>query len=285
MLISNKVFKELMKKIEDSKNNVSLWQEKYYHKNRECFKLQEQLDEARAELVKLKGLPGAVELKVDFCSEKIGEAIEEERVAVDEITDDGEKGVVDPATNFSDIPKVKSEKKEKAFSSRFMPNVKFVLDTKNELESELVGIKGRIVYVTTDADGNLSKASDSELWFYGIDLKHVNKYEVAPELVPEGMVYDKEVDRLVLKIFTEMADYIPLKENGAVDIFSKKVYADKEEKAKKMTFIHELHEKFNFTIPQCEYVYKTFGWEKCEDILSMCQNCNIEPMSLRGDQK
>jgi len=97
-----------------------------------------------------------------------------------------EKGVVEAPTNFS---------------SRFMPSVKFcVMGEKRKLmENALIGTFN-FNYLRTNSEGVLWDGCDYQGNFdEWINQKEVSLYEAIPELVPKGMVYDKESDSLIQK--------------------------------------------------------------------------------------
>ena len=95
--------------------------------------------------------------------------------------DFGSKSVEESATNFS---------------SNFMPNVKFkvrpdLIDTRvNEIGGRIITLSG---FMFTDEKGIAWNTFD----FKNLDMKQVSEYEAIPELVPEGMTYDKESDSLI----------------------------------------------------------------------------------------
>ena len=101
---------------------------------------------------------------------------------------------------------VTEEKKEvvkvaASFSSRFMPNVKFsysgVLDYSKKpytFDRKLI----KTTYMMTSPSGELLlRFSNKPHYLDSIDLREVSIYEAIPEIVPEGMRYDKESDSLV----------------------------------------------------------------------------------------
>lgn len=88
-----------------------------------------------------------------------------------------------------------------AFSSMFVPNVKFSLDGSEE---NLISV---LPYAQLKAGCKYFKITSSfeiigayqEIVFRNWNEKEVSIYEAIPELVPNGMVYDKESDSLVKK--------------------------------------------------------------------------------------
>ena len=100
-----------------------------------------------------------------------------------------EKEVVDSSTNFS---------------SRFMPNVKFMATEEQTgyifmhfLNKYIIGLKDTSrCWFETDGDGNFE-----QIHRFSADCqkKEVSVFEAIPEFVPKGMVYDKSSDSLVKK--------------------------------------------------------------------------------------
>ena len=92
------------------------------------------------------------------------------------------KDIVDSSTNFS---------------SRFMPNVKFVIteDQYSHLpEADPRLFMGKSMYGETDVDGEEYILYETKpLGFNRV----VSIYEAIPELVPDGMFYDKNHDGLI----------------------------------------------------------------------------------------
>lgn len=122
------------------------------------------------------GLPFADEAKealndADFFTEKVGKPILEKMVEGDV-----------------------------AFSSRFMPNVKFKISGhRQELEDALLPMMMFADFGKTNSDGSFTGSTSAPELFKLWGQKEVSIYEAIPELVPEGMVYDKESDSLVKK--------------------------------------------------------------------------------------
>lgn len=84
------------------------------------------------------------------------------------------------------------------FSSRFMPNVKFcIMGDKREKLEKLLNFEYPYNYIATSDDGSFHKVCDYQGKFEEWDEKEVSIYEAIPELVPDGMVYDKDSDSLI----------------------------------------------------------------------------------------
>lgn len=98
------------------------------------------------------------------------------------------KDVVEPSTTFS---------------SRFMPNVKFIdvsgLGYINSFCGEILNIKpGGVKAFATGSQGDIHHINSIKI-FESLKMEEVDFHEAMPELVPDGMVYDKDSDSLVEK--------------------------------------------------------------------------------------
>jgi len=114
---------------------------------------------------------------------------------------DGEKqkiGAINESMTESDV----------AFSSRFMPNVKFKTNGFEEEISEALFPKIEYPnlifeipsYFYTLGCGEKIVVGEFVYSFEDIPFAEVSPFEAIPELVPEGMVYDKESDSLVEEV-------------------------------------------------------------------------------------
>jgi len=210
----------------------------------------------------------------------------------------GKKEVVDTATT--------SEKEVieplTTFSSRFMPNVKFILtvdDIKKiyPTDTELHKICEKHVFLNCIAN------SDGEAFaVYGDSVLSekpcVSKFVAIPELIPEGMVYDKESDSLKPLLcggFTSLINYgfannaaLPLDEVDFSDkdpeLFESFLAQAASRRQSRKEFILSLMSKHLFTYNQTKSVVDSFGAEGADSILEMCKNCNINPSSLKKDE-
>ncbi len=84
---------------------------------------------------------------------------------------------------------------EKDFESRFMPNVCFDKDENDLYVLNTIGIySGAKTFYTTCCGTRIVPVNDQSLI---ISFPKVSIYEAIPELVPDGMRYNKELDKLV----------------------------------------------------------------------------------------
>lgn len=95
---------------------------------------------------------------------------------------------------------------QKKFQSRFMPNVKFFMP--NHLQDKWCSIfynknesKYKLPFWATSKDGDFIYHNGN---YYGdylaLKMKEVSVYEAIPELIPDGMRYNKDLDKLVPNI-------------------------------------------------------------------------------------
>lgn len=131
-----------------------------------------------------------------------------------------------PNIECSGSIKEKMVESDTAFSSRFMPNVKFVLDPSIEEQSNIIGKGKGLVYVNTTEDGSLEIMSYDSEWFYNLAVPHVSRFVAAPELVPEGMVYDKKSDSLIEKLLNIKKVYVGYFDE--VDFINEQIKQDPE---------------------------------------------------------
>lgn len=120
-----------------------------------------------------------------------------------------QKNKISPLFSSSDIDRElelftranPTKKEEKAFSSRFMPDVKFTMRGDITKISDVISIfvlqQGYLHFVTTACGEDLLALTPSA--FLNLQAKEVSIYEAIPGLVPKGMFYDKESDSLIKK--------------------------------------------------------------------------------------
>ena len=95
---------------------------------------------------------------------------------------------------------------QKKFQSRFMPDVKFFMP--NHLQDKWCSIfynknesKYKLPFWATSKDGDFIYHNGN---YYGdylaLKMKEVSVYEAIPELIPDGMRYNKDLDKLVPNI-------------------------------------------------------------------------------------
>ena len=83
------------------------------------------------------------------------------------------------------------------FSSRFMPNVKFKVDSVDGFpQIDRFPYKDRLHYLTSK-DGTFVAVFFNERSYLDCDIKEVSIYEAIPELVPDGMVYDEKLEDII----------------------------------------------------------------------------------------
>jgi len=212
-------------------------------------------------------------------------------------------------------------------SSRFMPNVKFKVSS-NHLDSlfhlGLIGLENQDRFIGYSLiDENLLLNSTDLFNKYGesiIILKEVSIYEAIPELVPEGMVYDKYSDSLRSKnIFDRYADgedvEFPNKGTGgdfhptfatggtvsfdsmanlgfSLDAGTIQTFTVTEDisfdgttdylsrKDPISQFAKDLAITKPYNCSQIQWVVDTFGEEKTERIIDMCSTLGMDLMEL-----
>ena len=110
---------------------------------------------------------------------------------------------------------------KKDFETRFMPNVKFKINGDISKCSDVFDIKMLeygLFHAVTDINGAKIFHIPSVL-FDSCIYKEVSIYEAMPELIPDGMRYNKELDKLVPDVIT---DFKP-KEKSMCD-WAKEIY-------------------------------------------------------------
>jgi hypothetical protein len=110
-------------------------------------------------------------------------------------------GFVDDDFTHDTLRAVKKQEDEKGFSSRFMPNVKFKIKgdiTKRADVFDISMLSDGLFWALTDTKGSKIFHIPRLIFDY-CTYREVSIYEAIPELVPDGMVYDRESDSLVRK--------------------------------------------------------------------------------------
>jgi len=216
-----------------------------------------------------------------------------------------------------------SNAKEQKSKTRFMPNVKLCVKENGKLFKSLC-LPISVSYIRTGFDGNIDglcdHIEDYYKWQYS---KEVSIYEFAPELVPEGMVYDEESDSLVEK------EKIILSKNVSTDSLISSMlfktenhgeWAERNVSLDEVAFINaqikedpeaweafmsklarrnkslvlsdedktkywilQLQKKYGFTYNQIAHFVEILSADVVEDMLSVCKSCNINPTSLKKD--
>jgi len=162
----------------------------------------------------------------------------------------GEEEVVDSATSFS---------------SRFMPNVKFdAVKFKTNfadilIEKEQAPMLG-CAFFKTDSNGKLTACPNLVTYCYW-EEKEVSIYEAIPELVPKGMVYDKESDSLVKKVCANQMCAGEFCDCDDSHSFAEDATEDKEltKAVTTKTFAGELSRATPFSIGTCLSVIEDYG--------------------------
>lgn len=108
-------------------------------------------------------------------------------------------------------------KEEKNFTTRFMPNVKFKVPKELEgmaIRHENGSIKILLKQCAIDKNYVLLSAIIDDVFYVSLDVKEVSIYEAISELIPDGMRYNKELDKLV-------PDVLNISKEDANTIFNK----------------------------------------------------------------
>lgn len=94
---------------------------------------------------------------------------------------------------------------KKDFESRFMPDVKFKIPFECINQFNFGLINPCYAVISTDGSSLSHVFTDNEKYLFDnrIDTCLVSIYEAMPELIPEGMRYNKELDKLVPDVITD----------------------------------------------------------------------------------
>lgn len=122
---------------------------------------------------------------------------------------------------------------KKDFESRFMPSCKFSIMGKNREIFNFLNIPIISNYIKTSLNGSISEFCDYQgtydTWFE----KEVSIYEAIPELISDGMRYNKELDKLVPDVVNvEFVKVLNVSEKG--DILKKEIEINLSEDEKNM---------------------------------------------------
>ena len=124
---------------------------------------------------------------------------------------------------------------KKDFKSRLMPNIKFKINGDISKCSDVFDIKMLeygLFHAVTDINGAKIFHIPSVL-FDSCIYKEVSIYEAIPELIPDGMRYNKELDKLVPDVVNvEFVKVLNVSENG--DILEKEIEINLSEDEKNM---------------------------------------------------
>lgn len=98
---------------------------------------------------------------------------------------------------------------KKDFESRFMPSAKFSIMGENRDLLLSIGIPIMCNYVRTSFNGDIVALCDCKTNFEKWeDSKEVSIYEAIPELIPDGMRYNKELHKLVPDVVGDLSNDI-----------------------------------------------------------------------------
>jgi len=132
---------------------------------------------------------------------------------------------------------------KKDFESRFMPNVKFLLPKQSDARTwfnllEIIKVDSFDNYIgfCTNALGDIIYNGFEVIELFN-NYKSVHKevsiYEAIPELIPDGMRYNKELDKLVPDVINvEFVKVLNVSENG--DVLEKEIEINLSEDEKNM---------------------------------------------------
>lgn len=145
---------------------------------------------------------------------------------------------------------------KKDFESRFMPSCKFSIMGKNREIFNSLDIPLIHNYIRTSISGEIAALCDYQTWFEGWEEKEVSIYEAIPELIPDGMRYNKELDKLVPGVVSASNEYC-----SGIKIEPEKVKNYTEEILQRENgFIKADKDKINFSLVD-PYAYEDLG--KC----------------------
>lgn len=289
------------KDIEIESLKKQLWEAKLSPVFIECLEAMDELDSSKEsicltcarkdECKSLKAFGfGAVTECVEYASENftvLTDADGKEFGVLTEVWD----GLIENGKVMKDkVGKITDEKIEEgevAFSSRFMPNVKFSLKGV-KLTNDLISFFKKEAYdynlhatFLTGLEGETLYAKVPSVW-NDFPIREVSIYEAIPE-IPKPSGYEKEAGNIKIASvkgrdshpnvnFLIFDEPVSMKEWVKKNVcpFSKQDLSDKE-------FILCFMPSYNFSYNQCELILNEFGREKFEDILKLCTVTNISP--------
>ena len=164
---------------------------------------------------------------------------------------------------------------QKKSQGRFTPNVKFsIMGEKRDLLSS-IGIPIMSNYIRTAFNGDIVDLCDCmttfEKWQ---DAKEVSIYEAIPELIPDGMRYNKELDKLVPNIIeNEKVKKVITDEKFYITDIPK----DMEKRKELLSFVGEFdnsEDRINISFDltslvyldkHCDYVFRAKNEHKIEN--------------------
>jgi len=232
---------KLRRKLSDKSRALELLKNKYVSLLVENDKLKEELKESA--MSKNFKIPFIKETKHElFCLEH-------------QVASMSEKDVVEAPTNFS---------------SRFMPNVKFKV-IGNSVAFSSLKFPMMCNYIRTAFDGSIVEMCDYQGRFDDdwSEVKEVSIYEAIPELVPDGMVYDKESD--TFQIVLEKGKPV---EFAGVDFHVSH--------SSLMKFAGELSRATPFSITTCLSVIEDYGEQNARAVLGlMASGIDVSVLKLK----
>jgi len=190
------------------------------------------------------------------------------------------------------------------FSSRFMPNVKFRVPVDKFIYNQLHAISPTLTEYNefgTDKFGHIVLGGSSTEYYktyniHGIDLPEVSIYEAIPELVPDGMFYDKKSDSLIEKEIVDTStnfstdELIKLAIDGlekgkkqceeSLEVFLSKL-SHRAEKDPISDLAKEISKTRPYNCSQIQWALDTFEEKNVLKILDMCTTFSFDVMDLK----
>jgi len=172
--------------------------------------------------------------------------------------------------------------------TRFMPNVKFKVSDIQAISKPLwhlpYFVAANIVafpYFITSEKGSTIFCIDEQI-YNDSTCDEFSVFEVVPQLVPDGMVYDKKSDSLVLQELYQSRDVCADHFQHALEkeVVEPSTTSDLIPTAFKEAILLLVAE-YGFSFDVVFYIVCEFGADEVEDILTVCSNHNINPMSLK----
>jgi hypothetical protein len=147
---------------------------------------------------------------------------------------------------------------KKDFESRFMPDVKFKIPFECINQFNFGLINPCYAVISTDGSSLSHVFTDNEKYLFDnrIDTCLVSIYEAIPELIPDGMRYNRTLDKLVPDVISASNEYC----SGIKVEFEKVLEYSEEILQRENGFIKADKEKINFSLVD-PYAYEDLG--KC----------------------
>lgn len=170
------------------------------------------------------------------------------------------------------------EKKSDGFSSRFMSNVKFKAPSEFISFSNILDINEAWSYYKTSADGESLIGSNLDI-HKAINLREVNYTEAIPELVPEGMVYNKESDSLVQLSDNEFPSCMTLEDIASLMYWANETVHKKSDHHS-LVVAGELSRATTFSISTCLSVIQDYGEVNARAVLDLIA-IDVDPSGFK----